>query len=86
VQIHPRYPGRRTSTVLGSKVLGIVASGLDEACNICFAWDNRRYFLLHGTARKMKRTLAGVLGREDVIIGFPLAKDLLPLNGHTDML
>ena len=34
----------------------------------------------------MERTLAGVLGCEDVIIGLPLYEGLLPLNGHTDML
>jgi hypothetical protein len=68
-------------------VLGIIASGLDEECDICFAWDNRRYFLLlHGTARKMRRTLAGVLGREDIIIDFLLAKALLPLDGHADII
>jgi hypothetical protein len=86
VAMHPRYPDHRTGTVLGSKVLGIIASGLDEECDIYFAWENGRYFFLHGTARKMRRTLAGVLGCEDVVIDFLLAKALLPLNSHADII
>jgi len=34
----------------------------------------------------MRRTLVGVLGCEDVIIGLPLDERLLPLDGHTDIL
>jgi hypothetical protein len=87
VAMHPLYLDCRTGTVLGSKMLGIIASGLDEECNICLAWETRGYsLLLHGTSRKMRRTLAGVFGREDVIVGFLLAKALLPLNGHTDII
>jgi hypothetical protein len=32
--MHSRHPYRRTGTILGSKVLGIVASGLNEECDI----------------------------------------------------
>lgn len=37
-------------------------------------------------AREVRRTLVGVLGRENVIIRFTLPKGLLSLNGHTDKL
>ena len=36
--MHPRYPYHRTGTVLGSKVLGIVASDLNVECDFRVAW------------------------------------------------
>lgn len=66
--------------------MGIIASGLNVNRDIHVPWDNQCRFLLPGTARRMRRTLAGVLGCEDIIVGFPLAEGLLPLDGDTDML
>ncbi|SRR5258706_1260230 len=84
--MHSRHPYRSHQYCSWVQGAGNRGEGLNEECDTGVVCDYRCYTLLHRIARAVRRTLVGVLGRENIAVAFPLSKGLLPLNGHAGKL